>query len=400
MERYVVISADCHAGADLPEYKPFLEKRYHDAFDDWATQYASPYADLTRPEADRNWNSSRRIRELENDGIVAEVVYPNTIPPFFPRSGLTALTPSAEDFTQRLAGLRAHNRWLAAWCGEYPERRAGVGQILLNDVEQAVRDVCWIADNSLRGGILLPGLPPGAPIPPLHSPVYDPVWRACEEQGVVVNAHGGSSSPDYGDYPASQLMWLMEASWFSHRPLWSFILSGIFDRFPALQLVLAEQGSAWIRGALDVMDQHYGHLARGGVGELRFLDAVELQQEPSTYWSTNCYVAASFMHPHDCARRELVGTDRVMWGSDYPHSEGTYPFSREAIRRTFAAVDPHDVRAMLGVTAAEVYGFDMAALERVAKSHGPTVEEVEAGLDTVPADAHSLAFRDRPPMNV
>ena len=364
------------------------------------TQYVSPYADLTRPEADRNWNSSRRIRELENDGIVAEVVYPNTIPPFFPRSGLTALTPSAEDFTHRLAGLRAHNRWLAAWCGEYPERRAGVGQILLNDVEQAVRDVCWIADNGLRGGILLPGLPPGAPIPPLHSPVYDPVWRACEEQGVVVNAHGGSSSPDYGDYPASQLMWLMEASWFSHRPLWSFILSGIFDRFPGLRLVLAEQGSGWIRGALDVMDQHYGHLARGGVGELRFLDAVELQHEPSTYWFTNCYVAASFMHPHDCARRELVGTDRVMWGSDYPHSEGTYPFSREALQRTFAAVDPHDVRAMLGVTAAEVYGFDMTALQRLAKSYGPTVEEVEAGLDTVPAGAYSLAFRDRPPMNV
>jgi predicted TIM-barrel fold metal-dependent hydrolase len=400
MERYVVISADCHAGADLREYKPFLEKRYHDAFDDWAEHYVNPYSDLNRPEADRSWNSSRRIRELQNDGIVAEVVYPNTIPPFFPRSGLTALTPSAEDFEHRLAGLRAHNRWLAAWCGEYPERRAGVGQILLNDVEQAVRDVCWIADNGLRGGILLPGLPPGAPIPPLHSQVYDPVWRACEEQSVIISAHGGSSSPDYGDYPASQLMWLMEASWFSHRPLWSFILSGIFDRFPGLQLVLAEQGSGWIRGALDVMDQHYGHLARGGVGEFRFLDAVELQHEPSTYWSTNCYVAASFMHPHDCARRELVGTNRVMWGSDYPHSEGTHPFSKEAIRRTFGGVDPKEVRAMLGATAAELYGFDLVALEGLAASCGPTMEEVKGGLDTVPADAHSLAFRDRPPMNV
>jgi predicted TIM-barrel fold metal-dependent hydrolase len=400
MERYVVISADCHAGAELYEYKPFLEKRYHEAFDDWAEQYVNPYADLNRPDADRSWNNSRRIQELEEDGIVAEVLYPNTIPPFFPRNGLTALTPSAEDFEHRLAGLRAHNRWLAAWCGEYPERRAGVGQILLNDVEQAVRDVCWIADNGLRGGILLPGLPPGVPIPPLHSQVYDPVWRACEEQGVIISAHGGSSSPDYGDHPASQLMWLMEASWFSHRPLWSFILSGIFDRFPGLRLVLAEQGSGWIRGTLDVMDQHYGHLARGGVGELRFLDAVELQHEPSMYWSTNCYVAASFMHPHDCAQRELIGTDRVMWGSDYPHSEGTFPFSREAIRRTFAAVDPKEVRAMLGATAADLYGFDLVALEGLAASCGPTVEEVEGGLDTIPADAHSLAFRDRPPMNV
>jgi predicted TIM-barrel fold metal-dependent hydrolase len=400
LARYIVISADCHAGAELHDYKQYLEARYHAAFDDWAEHYVSPYADLERPDANRSWDSSRRIRELEEDGIVAEVLYPNTVPPFFPKSGLTALTPSAVDFECRLAGLRAHNRWLAAWCGECPERRAGVGQILLNDVEEAVRDVHWIADNGLRGGILLPGLPPGAPIPPLHAPVYDPVWRACEERGVNINAHGGSASPDYGQYPASQLVWLMETSWFSHRPLWTLILSGTFDRFPRLRLVLAEQGSGWIRGALDVMDQHHGHLTRGGVGELRFLNTVELQRKPSEYWGTNCYVAASFMHRDDCARRELIGTDRVMWGSDYPHIEGTYPFSKEGIRRTFAGVDPEDVRAMLGATAAAVYGFDLARLEGLAARFGPTVEEVDAGLDVVPAGATSLAFRDSPPMNV
>jgi predicted TIM-barrel fold metal-dependent hydrolase len=400
VERYTVISADCHAGAPLRDYKEFLESRYHDDFEAWAAGFVNPFADLERPDADRSWNSERRRRELEEDGIVGEVIYPNTIPPFFPKGGLTALCPGPDEFERRLAGLRAHNRWLAAFCAELPGRRAGIGQVLLNDVGEAVRDVHWIADNGLRGGILLPGMPPDAPIPPLHAPVYDPVWRACEERGVVVNAHGGSASPDYGDWPASQLLWLMETTWFSHRPLWSLILSGVFDRFPGLRLVLAEQGSAWVRSALDAMDQHYRSMAGGGVGELRSVGQHRLERMPSEYWHTHCYVAASFMHPADCARRELIGSDRIMWGSDYPHLEGTYPFSKEGISLTFAGVGPDEAQVLLGTTAAAVYGFDLDALAPLAARFGPRVDEVAAGLDAVPQGATSLAFRERPPLNV
>ncbi len=400
MERYTVISADCHAGADLRDYKPFLETRYHDEFDSWADSYVNPFADLKKATAYRNWDSTRRMRELEADGVVAEVLYPNTVPPFFPKGGLTALAPSASEFEYRLAGLRAHNRWMSAWCAEFPERRAGIGQILLNDVDEAVRDVHWIADAGLRGGVLLPGLPPGAALPPLHAPVYDPVWRACEERDVIVSTHGGSASPDYGEYPASLSIWLVETAWFSHRPLWTMILSGVFDRFPNLRLVLAEQGSGWIRGALDVMDQLYSQLAHGNVGELRFLEPVLLERLPSEYWVTNCSVAASFMHVDDCAKRDAIGVDHIMWGSDYPHLEGTSPFSNEAIRRTFAGVEPAEVHAMLAGNAAALYGFDLGVLEPLAAKYGPRVDDVAGGLEAVPAGAGSMAFRDQPPHNV
>jgi predicted TIM-barrel fold metal-dependent hydrolase len=394
VDRYTVISADCHAGAELRAYREFLESRYHEVFDDWADHYVNPFGDLQRPDADRSWDSRRRIRELEDDGIVAEVLYPNTVPPFFPRGGLTALVPTAADFELRLAGLRAHNRWLAAFCAECPGRRAGVGQILLNDVDEAVLDVHWIADHGLRGGILLPGAPP------LQAPVYDAVWRACEERGVVLNTHGGSASPDYGEYPASQLLWLMETTWFSHRPFWTLILSGVLDRFPGVRLVMAEQGSGWIRGTLDAMDQHYASMAGGGIGELRTQRQHRLARLPSEYWETNCFVAASFMHPADAARRELIGADRIMWGSDYPHLEGTYPFSAEAISRTFGGIGTAETRALLGGTAAVVYGFDLPALEPIAARCGPRILDVARGLDVVPEGATSLAFRDRPPINV
>jgi predicted TIM-barrel fold metal-dependent hydrolase len=328
------------------------------------------------------------------------VVYPNTVPPFFPSGNLVSTSPTREDYPRRLAGLRAHNRWMAEWCAELPLRRAGIGQILLNDVDDAVHDVHWIADHGLRGGVLLPGIPPGAPVEPLHSPAYDPVWRACEERGLVVNAHGGGSSPDYGMYPASLSLWLMETAWFSHRPLWSFILAGVFDRFPNLRMVLAEQGTGWIRSALDSMDAFYGQLARGNVGELTFVQPFLLDRMPSEYWQANCFVGASFYHRADCIQRAQVGADRVMWGSDYPHLEGTPPFSKEAIALTFEGVDPVEVRAMLGGTAAEVYGFDLAVLEPLAAEFGPRVDDVFAGLDVIPDGVTSPAFSERPHQTV
>jgi hypothetical protein len=121
---------------------------------------------------------------------------------------------------------------------------------------------------------------------------------------------------------------------------------------------------------------------------------------PSDYWRSNCMVAASFLHRDDCAQRDRIGTDHIMWGSDYPHLEGTTPFSHEAIRLTFAGVPEPEVRAMLAENAAAVYGFDLDALAPLAEQFGPRVDDVAAGLDVVPEGAASMAFRDHAPANV
>jgi predicted TIM-barrel fold metal-dependent hydrolase len=325
---------------------------------------------------------------------VAEVVYPNTVPPFFPISGLITLIPSPDDYEYRLAGLRAHNRWLAEWCTEYPNRRAGVGQVLLNNVDDAIADVHWIADHGLRGGMLLPGIPPGSGIDPLHAPTYDPVWQACEERGVIVNVHGGGGAPDHGLHPASLSMFVLEAGFYSHRPLWSLVMSGVFDRYPNLRLVLAESGVGWIPQALQAMDHLHNKIKQGNIGALPLAGTLTLDRTPSEYWQTNCWVGASFMVREDCLDRHQIGVDRIMWGSDFPHDEGTYPYSSEAIRHTFAGIDRDEVQQMLGLTAAALYGFDTQALQALAAELGPAVDAVAAGLDRIP-DSQSLAFESR-----
>jgi predicted TIM-barrel fold metal-dependent hydrolase len=392
--RYTVISADCHGGAQLDEYRPYLERRYLDDFDGWAATYAVPFEDLRGEAGYRNWDSDRRLAELEADGIVAEVIFPNTIPPFYPKPSLVVQPPppDAGDLEKRWAGLRAHNRWLVDFCARAPGRRAGIAQILLHDVERAVAEVCWAKQAGLTGGVLLPGAPPGSQLPPLYDPVYEPLWAVCEELGMPLNHHSGSAVPVLGDEPIANVTFLLEVTWWAHRALWHLVFAGVLERHPSLQFVFTEQGTAWIPETLRTLDYYFERMGREtGSQETEWgRDVVAgMSMKPSEYWARQCHVGSSFLRPSECPLRHQVGVDRIMWGSDYPHLEGSYPYTTEALRITFAGVDETEVAAMLGGNAARLYGFDLDALAPVAARVGPRVTQVAQPLSPteLPADA-------------
>jgi predicted TIM-barrel fold metal-dependent hydrolase len=173
------------------------------------------------------------------------------------------------------------------------------------------------------------------------------------------------------------------------------IFSGVFERHPRLRFVLTEQGAGWIPVVLAQLDHYCKRMDPAtGTAESRFGGAAvsKLSMLPSEYWARQCYVGASFLRVTECPMRTEIGVDRIMWGADYPHTEGTTPYSKQALQRTFAGVDPSEVRAMVGVNAAGVYHFDLDALRPLADRIGPTVDEVFSGLDEFPADAKSPAF--------
>src|ERR1700690_1706653 len=99
--RYTIISADAHAGADIPDYRAYLPTSWHDDFDSWASSYVNPFADLLAATAYRSWDSDRRLEETEADGITAEVLFPNTVPPFFEEGSLVALPPTESGYHPR-----------------------------------------------------------------------------------------------------------------------------------------------------------------------------------------------------------------------------------------------------------------------------------------------------------
>jgi predicted TIM-barrel fold metal-dependent hydrolase len=393
-DRYIVISSDGHAGAQMQEYREYLEARYLDEFDEWAKSYVNPFTDLRGETAYRNWDSAQRLKELESDGVVGEVLFPNTVPPFFPSGNLLARPPTPDTYELRWAGLKAHNRWMADFCADTPGRRAGMAQIFLNDVDDAVAEIEWAREHGLFGGILLPGVPPDSGLPPLFAPDYDPIWAACQDLGMPVNNHSGAAGPENGAYLASMAVFMVELGWFSHRVFWHMALGGVFARYPGVKLVLTEQSAGWVPAVLKMLDHQYARFCDPNTAESHFGGELvkQVTESPSYYWRQNCFAGASFFRPTEVVLRHDIGVDKIMWGQDYPHIEGTYPYTTEALRHTFAGLDVEEVAPMVGLTAAAVYGFDLDQLAPVAAEVGPTVGEVNVALDQVPADSHSIAF--------
>ena len=394
-DRYIVISADGHAGGNIPDYRPYLETRWHDEFDAWAADFENPYEDLEGDLGSRNWDSQRRMADLEADGQVAEIIYPNTIPPFYPKTSLTAQPPALtqNDSDRRWAGLQAHNRWLADFCADYPGRRAGVAQINLLNVAGSVGEIRWAHEHGLTGGVLLPGTPPGSGMEQLHHRSYEPIWQVCEELGMPVNHHTGSAAPPMGPDPEDTITFLLEVTWYAHRAFYQLILGGALERHPDMQLVFTEQGTAWIPDELARLDGFFARMSQSnGSQEQVWGESVmkTLSLSPSEYWARQCHVGASFIRPIELGVRHQVGVDRIMWGSDYPHKEASTPYSREAIALSFAGVPRDEVEMMLSKNAAKLYGFDLDFLRPIADRIGPKVGDVFAGLPprAVPGDAN------------
>ena len=390
MDRYLLISADCHAGPLPAQARGYVDPKHRAAFDAWLADAEG----MLRRRAEHTgeaiygdealgdfaaeakvvhggmagaWDSKRRVEELEADGIVAEVIYPGgsieTVSPF--GSGL--MTYQYEQGPALWAeGCRAYNRWLADFCAEAPGRRAGVGLVAVEDVAAMVAEVRWLREHGVTGGIALPNSTNQQPF--YNHPRYEPLWSACEELGMPVHAHTGWT-PNYGNHPGSLGIFLQEVTWFAHRHLWFLIWSGAFERHPGLRLVMTEQGSTWVTSALADMDRNYQ------MPMFRQLRRT-LPLEPSEYYRRQCYLGAAFLDEDTAKVRHAIGVDKLLWGSDYPHLEGTWPHTKERLQQVFAAVPRHEVSLMLGGNAAKVYGFDVAALSRLAAQHGPKLDSI------------------------
>jgi hypothetical protein len=110
---YVVISADTHAGASIQAYREYLDAKHQQLFDEWRGGYKNPQREHIGSKKHKNWDDGERMRDMETEGVAGEIVFPNTVPPFFRTSVLICGNPSVADYPLWREGIRAHNRWLA-----------------------------------------------------------------------------------------------------------------------------------------------------------------------------------------------------------------------------------------------------------------------------------------------
>ena len=393
---YILITADTHAGGSHAQYREYLEPGYRDAFDEWRGGYRNPSQAHYGSKKLRNWDLEVRSTDQNSQGVVGEVVYPNTVPPFFSKSIVTAQPPRPENFERALAGIRAHNRWLKDFCAEDPDRRAGVGLILPNDIDEAIKDVQWIAEAGLRGGVLLPLVPEDCTwLKPLYHRDWEPLYAAIQDCDLVMNQHSGQGLPDYGSGPVAEALWISEVPFYCKRGYSHLLMSGVFERFPRLQYILTESGCSWAPAMLQSLDNiHYGILA-GAIGEMDYstMDWV-LKEPPSFYARRNCYYGASFPSLAELDGRHEVGLEQILWGNDYPHYEGTFPYNLESLQLTFGGIPERERRMILGENAAKLYKFDLDKLRPLAARHGPTPEQVDTPLASIPTDSGCYLFQN------
>jgi predicted TIM-barrel fold metal-dependent hydrolase len=397
VDPYIVITADTHAGGSHAHYREYLEPAYRDAFDEWRGGYKNPSQEHYGSKKLRNWDLEIRSADQNGQGVVGEVVFPNTVPPFYRESVVTAQPPRPEDFEHCLAGIRAHNRWLVDFCNEDPDRRAGIGLILPNDLDEAVKDIEFIGKSGLRGGVLLPLIPEDCTwLKPLYHPEWDKVYAAIEEHGLVMNQHSGQGSPKYyGNDLVAEALWISEVHFFCRRGFRHLILSGVFQRFPKLRYILTESGCSWVPEQLEHMDRIHRGMVGGSIGEMTYAGKKwDLIEPPSFYAKRNCYYGASFPSKAELAGIEEVGVDNVLWGNDYPHYEGTFPHNLASLRLTFSDISEEYRRKLLGENAAALYGFDLEKLRPLAQKYGPTPEQISVPLpfDQIPTDTGCYLF--------
>jgi predicted TIM-barrel fold metal-dependent hydrolase len=320
--------------------------------------------DASSPFAPRRgeFDAAVRMQELDADGIAGEVIFPQMAP--FGAGLMQYRYPVTPE--QSFAGCQAYNRWLADFCSANPARQAGVALIDVEDIDASVNEIRAARAMGLWGGVLLPSSTGRHPF--YHHPRYEPIWAVCQELDMPVQSHSGWS-PDYGDLPSATAMFISEVDMWAQRPFTAMLWAGVFERYPNLKYMLTETGVGWVVEKLRVLEfkaasPMFKHFNRG------------LSMTPSGYFARNCWLGASFMPEHEGRFRHQIGVDRLMWGSDYPHLEGTWPNTLKALNDTFGLYPEQEIRDILGLNAAKAYGFDVAALTPVAERIGPTLSAI------------------------
>ena len=385
---YIIVSSDSHAGLQCEEYRPYLESSVHEEFDEYVAErhehrrlteeingeYVAEWEGKNAEGLKGAYDPDIRDKELDADGISGEIIFADgdavtgmESPPF--GAGLAA--GQITDPRLAYAGARAHNRWLEEFCSTSPERRAGVALVpITHGVDEAVKEVEALAGKPGIKGVMIPTLWHDAP--PYGTDHYDKFWAACAEAGLVIHTHSGEADfPSYGENIA---MYVSEVAFWTHRALWQLLFSGKFDKFPGLKYCVVECGSWWVGDLLWKADVNFG--ASWKIKKMSSRMKGLLTKLPSEYFGDSVFIGASTMSRYEIRERHRNGIDALMWGTDYPHPEGSWPNTVHRLENDFQDVSIEDTRRLLGLNAIECYDLDVEGLTTVANRVGPTPEKL------------------------
>jgi predicted TIM-barrel fold metal-dependent hydrolase len=414
----IIVSCDTHIGPRLREdLRAYCPQKYLEQYDDFCTYVEGTDSLRTSQEAnlrtllrtDGHYDPHARLRDLDRDGTAAEVIFhgsQNGQPiPFVvsdPSIGIATMGRSYDvDYELAAVGRHMYNQWLADFCSVEPERHIGLAHLPLWDMEASVKEMEWARSVGLKGinfpaeaGPDMANKSRWAGTHYYHDPIWEPFWAAAESLDMPLATHGGAGNPT--KLPGGNPIWVLEGLQLSRRPVARMIFSGVFARHPGLKLVPTEQPGDWWSVFLKDMDSVYMTVGK---------NTDPLPEIPSYYARKNVFMGASFQARFEA--EDAISNDywrNVLWGTDYPHVEGTWrykeegetqvPYSILSLRFTYHDLPGECVRGMVGENALRVYDLDRDALAKVAdRINAPTLGDALQPIDEVPTDGGMWAFR-------
>ena len=286
------------------------------------------------------WDPTARLLDQDKDGIAAEVIYPSV--------GMEVCNLKDHDYKK--ACMDAYNLWITEFCDPAPDRLIGLGQTPIRSISEAIEDLQKIKDLGLKG-VMLPGRPAMEDID-YDDPIFDDLWQAAIDLELPLSFHiltsnegkhmqfrGTSINSGYAIIRANQDIMSM------------FVTSGIFMRNPKLKIVCVEADAGWVPHFIYRMDHTYNrHRFR--------LRGAELDKMPSEYFLENIYltfqddiVAFTML--------DAMNPRRIMWANDFPHSDSTWPWSQDLLKKYVAPLPQEQQDMLLHDNVAELYNLNI-----------------------------------------
>ena len=292
------------------------------------------------------YDPEQHLKDMQLDGVAGEVLYPSQ-GLFYFRLADPALMSAI---------FRTYNDWLAEFCHTDPVRLKGIAMINLDDVRDGIRELERVARLGLCGAMITEY--------PLEDrrydrPEYEPFWAAAEALQMPLSLHTATRRQGrirgVGDRTLRDASSRSTKAFYPALSLCDLIFSGVFERYPRLTIAIVEFELAWAPHLLSAMD--YTYRERHDEAFYRFKGGML----PSDFFRHN--VVLSFQEDAIGIRlRDVIGVDNMMWGSDYPHSESTFPQSRKILAEILSGVPAEEQAKIAGGNTARVYNFDLASL--------------------------------------
>jgi predicted TIM-barrel fold metal-dependent hydrolase len=302
------------------------------------------------------WDGKARIADQDRDGVAGELIYPSV--------GMMLCNHPDPDYKH--ACMWAYNGWLAEeFCAAAPDRLFGLGQTAVRSVAEAVEDFRKFKEMGFKG-VVMPGVP--ATDIPYHHPDFDPLWRASVELNLPISFHILTSKPEgnaIDNIAKDEGTDGVKIFTFGNRLITAlqnlaaqYIFGRVFERVPDLKMVLVEGEAGWA--------PHYINRMNHAFDRHRYSLGVQtMTRRPGDVFKENIYL--TFQDDLVAWQTaEMMNPKRLLWANDFPHTDASWPFSQDILRRSAEGVSEELVRQIVYENTAELYDIPVPVPAKVA----------------------------------